>query len=120
MSPRLSNRALQPVEKKRAVREIGQAIVEGQVFQLFLGPLPLCNVAVHDNQPFSLAFRAANSTGGRLDKAPGTIFVSDAIFEPLTPAGAASFLGSLEHTRAILRMNLIHRRSGCQFFGAIS
>src|SRR5580704_19242499 len=87
---RLSNRALQPVEKKRAVRKIGQAVVEGQMVQFFLGPLPLGNVAVHDDQPFGLAFRAANSVGGRLNEAPRTIFMADPIFESLTPARVAS------------------------------
>src|ERR1700693_879596 len=107
----MSNRALQPVEKKRAVRQIGQAVVKRQVVQLFLGPLPLGNVAVHDDQPSSLAFLATNSAGGRLNKAPGTVLVAEAIFEPLTPARGASFLRSLEHTRAIFRMDLLHRRS---------
>src|SRR5271156_2667723 len=93
--PRLSNGALQPVEKKRPVREVRQAVVKGQVVQLFLGPLPLGNVSVPDDQPFSLAFRAANSASGRLENAPGAILVADAVFQPFAPAGEASFLGGL-------------------------
>jgi hypothetical protein len=66
------------------------------------------------------SFRAANSASGRLNKAPCTIFMADAIFGPLTAAGVASFLRSLKHAGAILRMNVLHRRTGCQFFGVIT
>src|SRR5579863_3303103 len=107
----MSNRALQPVEEKRAVGKIGQAVMEGQVVQLFLGPLPLGNVPVHDDQSVSLALLIANSASGGLNKTPGAVFVADAILEPFTPAGVARLLRSLEHARAIVRMNLIRRRS---------
>ena len=117
--PRLCDCALQPVEKERAVGEVGQAVVEGQVVELFLGPLPLGDVTVHDDQPFGLAVRATNRAGGGLNKAPGAVFMANAILEPFTAAGVASFLGSFEHACAILRMDLIHRGSGCQFLGVI-
>ena len=45
--------------------------------------------------------------------------MADAIFEPFAPAGVASFLRSFEHARAVVRMDLIHRGSCGQFFGAI-
>src|SRR5229473_7169765 len=94
--------------------------MEGLVGQPFLGTFPLGDVAVHDDQSNRLALRAPNGASGGLKKAPGTVFVSDAVFEPFSPAGVASLRRSLQHTRAIVWMNLIHGRSCCQFFRTIS
>src|SRR5712671_6959150 len=67
-----------------------------------------------------LASRTPNCTRGGLEKAPGTVFVPDTVFQPFSPAGIASLLGSLEDTRAIVRMNLIRGGSGCQVLRTVS
>src|SRR5689334_20552828 len=94
--------------------------MESLVRQPLLGTFPLGDVAVHNDESNRLALRAPNGAGGRLKKTPGTVFVSDAVFELLSPAGAAGLGRSLLHPRAIIGMNLVHRRSRCQFFQTIS
>src|SRR4029077_13597915 len=46
--------------------------------------------------------------------------MSNAVFQPFSPSSVASFLRSLQYTRAIVRMNLVHGRSCCEFFRAVS
>src|SRR6267378_6655120 len=46
--------------------------------------------------------------------------MSDAVFEPFSAACVTSFLRSLQYTRVIVRMNMIHGGSRCQLFRAIS
>ena len=46
--------------------------------------------------------------------------MSNAVFQPFSLASVASFLRSLQYTRAIVRMNLVQGRSCCQFFCAVS
>src|SRR2546425_12993124 len=88
--------------------------------QLFLGPLSLGNVTVHDDQPYRLPLWAANGAGRGLKKAPGTVFVAHPVFELFSPSCIASFRGSLLYTRAIVGMNLIHGRACSQLFRAVS
>src|SRR5260370_41059904 len=94
--------------------------MEGLVGQPFLGTFPLGDVAVHDDQSNRLALRAPNGASGGLKKAPGTVFVSDAVFEAFSPAGVARLRRSLQHTRAIAWTNLIHGTTCCQLFPTIS
>src|ERR1700687_2767453 len=109
----MSNRPLQAVKKKSTVRETGQAVMEGQVRQLFFGAFSFGDVAVDYDQSINFAFWVSNRTRGGLKKAPGTVLVSNTVFEPFAPAGAVSLRGSLQYTREIVRMNLIHGRSCC-------
>src|SRR5579862_481598 len=94
--------------------------MESLVRQPLLGTFPLGDVAVHDDKSNRLALRAPNGAGGRLKNTPGTVFVSDAVFELLSPPGTARLCRCLLHSRAIVGMNLIYRRSRRQFFRTIS
>src|SRR5258708_11439440 len=60
-----------------------------------------------------------NRTRGGFEITPGTVFVTDAIFQPFSPTRAASLCSSFEYARVIVRMNLIHGRSCGQFFWSI-
>src|SRR5437879_3212954 len=94
--------------------------MEGLMRQPLLRAFPLGDVAVHNDESNRLALWAPNGAGGGLKKTPGPVFVADAVFELLSPAGGARLDRSLLHPRAIVRMNLLHRRTCCQFFWSIS
>src|SRR5712672_2322172 len=67
-----------------------------------------------------LSSRTLNCAGGGLEKEPGTVLMPDAVFQSFPPASVASLLGSFQYTHAIVRMNLIRGRSGCQVFRTVS
>src|ERR1700675_4806547 len=94
--------------------------MEGLMYKPLLGAFPLSDVAVHDNQSIVHALGALNGACSRFKKAPGTVLVSDAIFQPFTPAGIATLYRSLQYARAVVRMHMIQRGSSCQFFRTIS
>ena len=101
--------ALQPVEEKRAVGKIGQAVVEGVVRQQLFRALALADVAVHDHQLFGFSFGVADGAGSRFQDAPGTVLVAYPIFQPFSLAGGAGLVRRFQYALPVIGMNLVNR-----------
>ena len=89
--------------------------MEEIVLELLLGSLALADVAVHDHQLRHLALAVSNRAGHRLQYAPASILVLDAVLESLANAGFARLARGLKHPETIVRMNLLEGRGLAQF-----
>src|SRR5579863_8744986 len=79
---RKPNRSMKPIQKQSPIGKVGQSIMECTMLQQGLRPLPVGNVAVHDNQSLGITIRSGNRARSGLKNTPRTIFVADAIFQP--------------------------------------
>src|ERR1700674_4706450 len=111
---------LQPVQEESAVRQVGKSVVERIVCEQFLRPLAFGNVAVHDYQFVSLPFRISDWTRGRFQSAPRPVLVAYPVLHPFPVTAKAGVFGGFQYARAVVRMNLIERRSGLQVLGGVS
>src|SRR6185437_3708013 len=111
---------LQAVEEKRTIWQVGEAIVKSIVDEHLLGAFAFGDITVNDDQFFGLAFGVADGAGGGFQDSPGTIFVADAVFQRLSPAGKTSLFRRLQHARAVVRMNLLKARGLLQLLSGIA
>src|SRR5580698_9793940 len=90
--------------------------MERVVRQQLLGPFPLGDVAVYDDQLIGLASCVSDRTSGGFQCAPRSVFVADPIFHHFSKPTQASFFRGLYYSLAIVRMDLVDRRSVFQVF----
>src|SRR5271166_3900159 len=94
--------------------------MKSTVFQLFFRLLALSNIAIDDDQLDDFTVLVADRVGDRLEGAPLSVLVADAILQPFAKSGSASFLGRLQDLKAVVGMDLFEGGSFGQFGGRVA
>src|SRR5580704_13030178 len=110
---------LQSVQEESTVGQIGKSVVECIVGQQFFSPFPIGDVAVHDYKLVRLSFCISDWARGGFQRAPRTVAMAYSVLQPYSEAGLTGFFCRLQHSRAIIGVNLLERRSVLQILGRI-
>jgi hypothetical protein len=96
---------LEAIKKKGAIGQVGERVVEGVVFQLFLDALACGDVAIDDDEVGDVSLPIADGISRGFENSPAAVLMTHAIFELLADTGGARLLTGFDDQGAIFGMN---------------
>jgi len=111
---------LKAFQEEPAIRKSGECIVQDIMRQLLLDFLAGGYIPVDDDQLVDLSLRVANGDRRRLQNAPASILMSNAVLQALANAGLPRLPRGFQNAGSIVRVNLLEYRCSSELCGRVA